>query len=82
MKTQEEWSTRDLNEAAYLKFRGIPISLKPINSLIVFAAPPSDELFRLVAAYNSDDAVPVLSYSAAIRALKAQMFALKGASHG
>ena len=82
MLTKKNWSTRDLQEAAYLKFRGIPINLELINSLVVFTAPLSDELYRLITAYNMDDAVPVMTYSAAIRALKAQMFALKEAHRG
>jgi len=82
MDTQRKYRTRDINEAAYLKFRGIPIDLEPNNNLIVFVAPPSDELYRLIIAYNMDDAVPVLTYSATIRALKARMFALKGGARG
>ncbi len=82
MKKIKNWTTRDINEAAYLKFRGIPINLQPVNNLIIFEAPPSDELYRLITAYNMDDAVPVLTYSAAIRALKAKMFALKGGTRG
>jgi len=77
MVTKKNCSTRDINEAAYLKFHGIPINLELINNLVVFTTPISDELYRLIDAYNQNDPVPILDYAAILRSLRAQMFAIK-----
>ncbi len=83
MKTKKQWHTRNINEAAYLKYRGIPINLElSNNNLIIFTAPISDELLSLLSAFNTNDSVPVLSYSDTIRTLKSEMYRLKEIKHG
>ncbi len=85
MKTQKKWNTLDIHIAAYLEYRGIPIELENLNGRVIFTAPPSDELYRLTSAYNTNDPVPIADYVGALRALKARMFAARGrvsSTHG
>ena len=78
MTTQKQWTSLDINLAAYLNYRGIPIDLENSNGRIIFTAPQSDELYRLASAYNSNDSVPVLDFVSSLRILKSRMFAAKG----
>lgn len=40
MNRREKWTTLDINLAAYLSFRGIPIDLETLRGRVIFAAPP------------------------------------------
>jgi hypothetical protein len=78
MKTQRNWNTLDIHIAAYLEYRGIPIELENLNGRVIFVAPPSDELYRLTSAYNTNDPVPIADYVGSLKALKARMFSARG----
>jgi len=79
MKTQtkSQWSSLDIHTAAYLEFRGIAITLESISGRIVFTADHTDELYRLLAAFNQNDPVPIIDYIATLRSMKARMFAAR-----
>ena len=78
MTTNNHWSTLDINLAAYLSYRGIPISLEKLSGRVVFTAPQSDELNQLTSAYNANDPVPVLDFITTLKTLKSRMFMAKG----
>lgn len=72
-----EWTSLDINLAAYLSFRGLRVDLKNLHGRIVFVAPASDELYTLVDAYNQNDLIPVADYVASLRTLRAKMYSLR-----
>ena len=78
MSPHKPWSTLDINLAAYLSYRGIPIDLENLNGRVIFTAMQSDELFCLTQAYNSNDPVPVLDFVSMIKILKSRMITIKG----
>ena len=77
MQTQKNWTSLDINLAAYLSYRGIPIDLDNVNGRVIFTSPQSDELYRLTSAYNQNDSVPVLDYVQTMRILKSRMMSMK-----
>lgn len=85
-RTQSKWTSFDIHPAAYLEYRGIPITIENISGRSVFTAPLSGELYQLVSAYNQNDPVPVIDYVGILRSLKARMYAARAprseASHG
>jgi hypothetical protein len=78
MNMQKNWTTLDINLAAYLDYRGIPISLENLNGRIIFTAPQSDELYKLTSAFNSNDPVPILDFVTTLKILKSRMLSAKG----
>ena len=76
-QSEKKWSSLDIHLAAYLALRGISIKLERAGGHVVFTALQSDELSRLVAAYNSNDMVPVADFIGALRMLKAKMYAAR-----
>ncbi len=78
---QKRWTSLDINLAAYLNFRGIPIELENLSGRVIFAAHQSDELYRLLDAYNQNDAVPVLDFVSSLKILKSRMISAKGNGH-
>jgi len=75
--TLSKWSSFDIHPAAYLEFRGIPITIENISGRAVFTAPLSDELYRLISAYNQNDPIPIIDYVGILRSLKARMYAAR-----
>jgi hypothetical protein len=75
MKAQKNsWSTLDIHTAAYLEYRGIPVTLENINGRVIFTAAASNELYCLLSAFNENDPVPIIDYVSTLRVLKARMF--------
>jgi len=75
--TNQKFSTLEIHLAAYLLYRGIPIALESASGRIIFTAPQSEEIYRLISAYNQNDPVPIIDYVGILRSLKAQMFAAR-----
>jgi hypothetical protein len=75
LSSTPKWSSFDIHPAAYLAFRGIPITIENISGRSIFTAPLSDELYRLISAYNQNDPVPIIEYVGVLRSLKARMYA-------
>lgn len=78
MNPQKNWSSININLAAYLNYHGIPIDLENLNGRVIFTAHQCDELYRVTSAYNSNDSVPVLDFVSSLKILKSRMIAAKG----
>lgn len=75
--TNQKFSTLDLHIAAYLEYRGIPITLESINGRVIFTAPQSDELYQLLSAFNENDPIPIIDFVGTLRSMKARMYAAR-----
>lgn len=72
------FQTLDLYLSSFLAFHGIQPTLENINGKVVFFFPASEELYQLIARYNSNEAVPVNSFVTVIKMLRAQLLSLRG----
>ncbi len=68
----------DLYIAAFLMFHGVPPRLILKNGKVIFVFDASDEVYRLMTMYNSNQDVPCLDMITAIKTLRGQMLTLKG----
>jgi len=74
---EKTFRTKDIFLAAYLQFRNIPVELEVTNGRVDFLFPQSETLFKVLAAYHSNDAVPLSTYLDTYKTLKAEMFSAR-----
>lgn len=67
----------DLYIAAFLLFNGIPPKLILKNGKVLFVFGATDEVYRLMNLFNSNEDVPVADYTAAIKTLRGRMLTAK-----
>jgi hypothetical protein len=72
----------DLYIAAFLMLHGIPPRLILKNNKVIFVFDASDELYRLMMMYNSNQDVPCLDLITAVKSLRGQMLTLKETGNG
>lgn len=77
MEKQKRFTVTDLYLACYLQINGILPELQSINGRVIFTFPATDELYKLVNAYNTGAAVSVLDYITALKNLRGQMHNVK-----
>lgn len=71
-------STLDLYMASFLAFHGIEPLLETTNSRVVFTFPVTDELYRLLARFNSNENIPVTSFVTTVKMLRGRMLSMRG----
>jgi hypothetical protein len=69
----------DLYHAAWLELNGIAPEFNLQGSRVVFQFQPNRTFYQLSQQYNLNPPTPVLDFVAAVRKLRAQMLAAKGA---
>ena len=77
MAKTKELELIDLYIAAFLMLHGIPPRLILKNGKVIFAFDATDEVYRLMTMYNSNQDVPCLDMITAIKSLRGQMLTLK-----
>lgn len=75
---QKILQTLDLYLSAYLSLCGISPKLEINNGRVVFVFPANDDLYRLMANYNSNINVPVTDFVTTIKTLRGQMLTMRG----
>ncbi len=76
-KMEKKWTGLDVYLASYLIYRGIPVELETVRERVIFVAAETDEVLRLVSAYNQNDPVGVADYASALKMVKARMYAAR-----
>jgi len=71
------FSTLDLYIAAFLTLNNLEVKLESKNGKVVFTFPISNELYRLLNQYNSNDDVPVADFVTTIKTLRGQMLSMR-----
>lgn len=79
---QKYLSILDIYLSAFLSFHGIEPTLENRNGKIVFLFDNSDELYRLIDRFNSDEEVPVNSFATQVKTLKGKLLTEKGRGNG
>lgn len=77
MEKQRNFTVTDLYLACYLQINGIPPEFQILHGRVIFSFPATDELYKLVNAYNSGATAPVLDYITVLKNLRAQMHNVK-----
>jgi hypothetical protein len=75
---QKTFETLDIWLSAFLSLHGVPPKLEVRNGKVIFSFPASDDLYRLMANYNSNVNVPVTDFVTAVKALRGQMLTMRG----
>lgn len=78
MTKTKELELIDLYIAAFLMLHGVQPRLILKNGKVIFVFDASDEVYRLMTIYNSNEDVPCLDMITAIKTLRGQMLTLKG----
>lgn len=73
-----EFKTKDLYLATYLKYRGIEPVIVKDGARAVFMFQVSDELYKLMTAFNMNDAVPIQDYIDIFKEMRSKMHDIKG----
>jgi hypothetical protein len=72
----------DLYLAAFLLLHGIPPQLILKNGKVLFVFDTTDEMYRLLALFNSNQDVPCLDLITAIKTIRGQMLTFKETGNG
>lgn len=67
-----------LNSKAFLDLHYLPLTLEVNNGKVVFTFPISDDLYKLIANFNSNVTVPVLDFVTVLKKLRGQMLTMRG----
>jgi hypothetical protein len=82
MAKVKELELIDLYISAFLVLHGIHPRLNLKNGKVVFVFDSTDEVYRLMTDYNSNQDVPCLDMITAIKTLRGQMLTLKETGNG
>jgi hypothetical protein len=72
----------DIYLASWLLLHGIPPKLILKNGKVLFVFDATDEVYRLMAMFNSNQDVPCLNLITAVKTLRGQMLTLKETGNG
>ena len=72
------FQTLDLYLSAFLSLQGISPNLKINGNKVVFFFDASDQLYKLLADFNSNISIPVTDFCTAIKILRGQMITMRG----
>lgn len=72
------FSTLDLYISSFLALHGLEPRLEVNNGKVVFTFPATDDLYRLIARYNSDEKTPANSFVTTVKMLRGQMLSMRG----
>jgi hypothetical protein len=63
----------DIHQAAFLEFKGSPLTLTKEGSRVVFEVPSTEKTYELLRGYQNNPSIPLLDYVAVLRRLRARM---------
>jgi hypothetical protein len=76
------FSTLDIYLSAFLSLHNLEPTLEIRNRKIVFTFEATDNLYRLMNDFNSNEPVEVADYTTAIKTLRGKMLTAKEGIHG
>ena len=82
MEKTKQLELIDLYIAAFLALHGIQPRLILKNNKVIFVFEALDDVYRLMANFNSNEDVPCLDLITAIKTLRGQMLTLKETGNG
>lgn len=71
------FETMDIWLSAYLSLNGLFPQLQRNGTKVVFQFPISDELYKLLMRFNSNEDVPVTDYVTTVKTLRGQMLTMR-----
>ena len=78
-KTEHKtFQTLDLYLSSYIKLNGIPLQLELNNGKVIFVFQVSDDLYKLIANYNSNQPIAVTDFVTTVKMLRGQMLSMRG----
>ena len=78
MTTEKVFSTLDIYLATWLHIHNIPPQLEINNNRVLFFFPSTDQVYRIVSEFNSNNSAPILDYVTAYKELRHRMLAARG----
>lgn len=82
MTRTKELELIDLYLSSFLSLHGVPPRLILKNGKVIFVFDTTDEVYRLMTMFNSNQDVPCLDMITAIKTLRGQMLTLKETGNG
>jgi hypothetical protein len=82
MAKTKTFSTLDIYLASFLSLHDQDIILELRNGKVVFTFESTDNLYRLMNQFNSNEEIPVLDYTTAIKTLRGKMLTAKESING
>ena len=68
----------DIYMASFLSLHGIEPSLENNNGRVVFTFQVSDDLYKLMVRFNSNENIPVTSFVTTVKMLRGRMLSMRG----
>jgi hypothetical protein len=72
----------DIHVSSFLSLHGIEPVLEHRSGKVIFTFPATDEVYRLMNRFNSDEAVPVASFVTTLKTLRGKMLTAKESIQG
>lgn len=82
MAKTKTFSTLDIYLASFLSLHDQDVILELRNGKVVFTLESTDNLYRLMNDFNSNEEIPVLDYTTAIKTLRGKMLTRKESING
>jgi hypothetical protein len=82
MAKTKTFGTLDIYLASFLSLHGQDVILELQNGKVVFTFESTDNLYRLMNQFNSNEEIPVLDYTTAIKTLRGKMLTAKEGMNG
>jgi hypothetical protein len=74
----KRFTTLDLGLSSFISTHGIPPTIEVTNKRAIFVFPASDEVYKLVLAYNMNTPTPILDYLTSYKNLRSEMLTARG----
>jgi hypothetical protein len=81
MAKTKNFSTLDIYLASFLSLHDQNVILELRNGKVVFTFESTDNLYRLMNQFNSNEDVPVADYTTAVKTLRGKMLSKKESIH-
>ena len=75
---KKQFQTLDIYMSAFIKLAGISPGLELNNGKVVFVFPVSDELYKLITDYNSNQPIAITDFVTTVKMLRGQMLSMRG----
>ena len=75
---QKTFQTLNLYLSSFLQLCGISPRLELNNGKVVFVFPVSDELYKLITDYNSNQPIAITDFVTTVKMLRGQMLSMRG----
>ena len=69
---KKQFQTLDIYMSAFIKLAGISPGLELNNGKVVFVFPVSDELYKLITDYNSNQPIAITDFVTTVKMLRGQ----------